>query len=660
MSVLTLKRLFVWAVAVLLAGNALANHPSPRTLARMAWDSRQNVAVLFGGRGAQDSATGVTHSSDETWIWTGGTWVQRFPATTPPGRAAHSMTYDADNGRVLMFGGRVEAVDRDANPTVLNDLWAWKDDNWTRIDENSAEHPPARHASAFAYDPDRDRLVLYGGNNYAADGFTLRAIYDTWEFADGQWTRIAADGPQVAKPAMVYDAANKRMLMLGVTENGANVLMYSYDTAARTWTQLTPAALPPCVNEGHFVYQQHNNRPLLFGGVCLTGTAPLDEFWEFDGTTWIKVATAKFTRGIGQAIAYDTLRDHVVVFGGTAAFDPTLSSFTTLLKGAVAHVTFTVARPSPRSLMVLEGDPARNVVWMFGGLDETSSIYNSDVWGYRDGQWWPSTVAGAPSGCETALSAFDTDRNKLVVTCAGSTTYEWDGTEWKSFASLKPLPEGRLYARMVYDQRLKKTVLFGGYFTGNFRNDTWVWNGEKWEELDDIRNSDRPPHRSMFAMWYDPLLQRTVLYGGFGRGSVNEKVTRYDDMWTFDGSKWTKLSATTPGARFGAQVGVNRATGKVLLHGGLRSEAVNETAVRQWFDNDTWEWDGAQSKWTQLHPATIPPVRENGGLTWEPATGQMVMFGGYAEGFYLSDTWVWDGVDWRPRLDRGYRRRAAR
>ncbi|MDQ3283190.1 MAG: hypothetical protein M3Q69_17470, partial [Acidobacteriota bacterium] len=212
----------------------------------------------------------------------------------------------------------------------------------------------------------------------------------------------------------------------------------------------------------------------------------------------------------------------------------------------------------------------------------------------------------------------------------------------------KPLPDPRRFAQIAYDAKLKKTVLFGGFFGTNYRNDTWTWDGTKWEEVK-IDSKKRPPHRGTFAMWYDPLQQKTLLYGGIGRGSVNENVTRYADMWAFNGTTWTKLEVSTPGQRLGPQIAVNPNTGRLLLFGGLRAEPTGAgTSIRQFFANDTWEWDGAASRWTELHPATVPDSRENGGMAWDPAAGRITMFAGYADGFYRSDLWYWTGADWQP------------
>ncbi|HEX8255773.1 MAG TPA: kelch repeat-containing protein, partial [Thermoanaerobaculia bacterium] len=163
MSVLTPKRLYLCVVALLIGTTAFASHPSPRTLARMVYDPNTNLAVLFGGQGYRDGATGLTHNSSETWLWTGAAWVQRFPATTPPARAAHSMTYDPVHRRVLMFGGRQEPTQVSGSVSYLDDLWAWQGDNWVRLDADSATRPSARQSAGIAYDPQRDRLVIYGG-----------------------------------------------------------------------------------------------------------------------------------------------------------------------------------------------------------------------------------------------------------------------------------------------------------------------------------------------------------------------------------------------------------------------------------------------------------------------------------------------------------------
>ncbi|MDP9194271.1 MAG: hypothetical protein M3P06_21450 [Acidobacteriota bacterium] len=669
MRVFTPKRAVLFVVAVLLGASAFASNPSPRAQARMVWDIPSNVGILFGGLGPFDGATGLQHDSAETWLWNGSRWLQRFPATIPPRRAVHSMVWDSTRNRAVMFGGRQSPVESNESPVFLNDTWVYESGNWRKIE--SPENPPVRQFGAMAYDRSRDRVVLYGGNILTEDEDgeeSFEARFDTWEFDGERWAQVGSLTPAVAKPILAYDAARNETILIGLNDTGTAIVMYRYDAVAHAWNAVTPEKFPTCVNDGHMVYQEHRGRLLFLGGVCATNTPVLEEAFEWDAAanTWNTQTIGGLSRGSAQAVAYDPLRREISVFGGTGSFGSVVGSQTNVLQqNGLWRFIFISLRPQPRSQTGFDTDPSSNTIWMFGGLDETSSFFHTDLWGYRNGQWFPAS--SGPITCDNPLTAYDTDRNRLVVSCTGTDTYEFDGSAWKTFTELTKEPQTRRFAAMVYDPKLKKTIMFGGYNNNNYRDDTWTWDGTAWTELK-MDGDDRPPHRGQAAMWYDPLQQKVILYGGIGRGSVNERVTRYSDMWAFDGTAWTELTiAEHPGARFGPQIGVNPVTGKVLLFGGLRVEVREDDpegkALRQFFANDTWEWDGAASRWTRIEtdPATPEPeVRENGSVAWDPVASQLVMYGGYAEGFYRSDVWEWTGQDWIPRLEHASRRRAAR
>lgn len=639
MSDLSLKARLLAALALTLsAGSLLAAHPSARYQTRMAYDAKRGSAILFGGLTAVDSGTKKAYYLKDTWEWTGSRWIQRFPTNSPSGRSSHTLAYDSIRTQLVLFGGRNETAE-------LNDTWIYKDNDWTLL--NTPTSPSPRMFASLAFDPVRDRMVLFGGTQTSADGKTLNPLHDTWEFDGTTWKQIGGEGPAVSKPLLVYDASDrKQLIMLGLDSTLATK-MYSYDAAAGNWTEVKPTLVPPCVNEGALTYQTATQTILYTGGICATSPA-LDESYEWDGSNWTKVELkAPALRLFAAASTYDQARQVSVLFGGTPAFG--VPESTTWL---YAEKTWSPAsdptRPGPRSLFTLTADPARNTIWMFGGIDEASTF--DDFWAYQNGAWQVMTAEGGPAGCITPASALDTDRQKLVVVCATADTFEWDGTAWKKFAPTT-IPPFHRFGNMVYDQNLKKTVLFGGYDGTNYLDETWLWNGTDW-----TRERRNPaPSRSLAAMWYDPTLKKTVIYGGIGRVTSQDRITRYSDMWTFDGNGWAELKPAggTPGPRYGAQVTIDPRSNHVLLFGGLRVDdvppvppATTPTQV-QVYSDDMWEWDG--TTWKKLSPTGVPPARENGAMAFDATRNEIILFGGYA-GQFFSDMWTYNPTTWNVKI----------
>jgi hypothetical protein len=669
MSVLSPKRVIQFVAATLLAIPLFAAHPSPRLAPRMAFVEESGAGILFGGRGLTDPATGLEHATDETWAWNRNHWVQLFPETTPPARSVHAMVYDSARKRIVMFGGRKEATVVRQKFGIHADTWAWvqEDGEWTWRDLAPASAPTARFFHSMAYDRDRDRVVLFGGFHYGTDG-KLTALMDTWELDGETWTRVGETGPQVSKPLLVFDAARHETLMLA-TDVSAKTVMYSWNTDANRWDSVTPAALPPCVNEAQLVYQVHNERPLLTGGLC-GGSGFVDETYEWDGSTWTKIThprNGSTSRQVDAAIAYDTVAQQTVRFGGHSSVTAFPDAQTYVYRSTRWRPVSSNGNPGPRSMPLFRRDAERGVSWLFGGLSEysydTSIDYYSDIWAYRDGGWsliTPEVAANVPFDCATPVGAMDTDRNVLVVVCEGADVYEWNGTAWKTFTSLTTNPPIRRFAGGVYDQTLKKFVLFGGYDAFNtYRQDTWTWNGIAWTEL---KPNTKPDRRAQSVMWYDPLAKKTILYGGVGAKNIEEHAKRFSDMWSFDGTNWTRITEeATPGIRFAPQIAIDPDTGKLLMFGGLRATVDEDDRVTQFYDNDLWIWDGASSSWSEVQTDHAPPPRQNAAFEFDAASGKFVLFGGFSEGFYLSDRWIWDGQTWQVVPDTpSFRRRSAR
>jgi N-acetylneuraminic acid mutarotase len=640
----SLKRnLFFCLLFLSVTSAAFAGAPSARYETRMVWDVATHRAVLFGGLTAIDSGTKLNYDLGDTWEWTGSRWIERFPAHSPAARSSEAMVYDSARSRVVIFGGR-------NGRTNLNDTWSYDGNDWKQIP--TANAPSVREGAGAAYDSTRDRIVLFGGTvqTYPNDAKTVTEtqLHDTWEFDGTNWHQILADGPDVTKPRLEYDPIRKQTIMIGFDTKVATV-MYAYDPAAAKWNQLTPATLPACGNDGSMTWQSSNNTILYTGSVCANSVAD-DETYEWDGTNWTKIAlTVSDTRAFGSALTFDPDRQVAVLFGGAPATGVLLDTTFTYANKAWASVS-DAAYPIARSLFVFTTDPVHNVIDLFGGVND--SQFFADFWSYQNGQFRFITDSNQPTDCTSPIAAFDTDRKKMVVLCATSATWEYDGTTWTQFDATKTAPPGHRFSSLVYDQSLKKIVFFGGYDT-NYLNQTWTYDGTAWTQV----KKNPPPPRSHTAMWYDPILKKTVIYGGLGRLSSTDVVQRFSDMWSFDGTGWTEIKpATTPGMRYGAEVAVDPKTNHAIVFGGVRVDTDAANNKIQVYANDTWDWDG--TNWTKVVTAVTPPPHENGGFAVDPLRNDLVLFGGYS-GFYLSDLWRYSNGNWSQVQEVVTRRRAA-
>ncbi|HEX8155077.1 MAG TPA: kelch repeat-containing protein, partial [Thermoanaerobaculia bacterium] len=512
----------------------------------------------------------------------------------------------------------------------LDDTWIWQNNDWHEL--TPASSPGRRKLAGAAFDSARDRVVLYGGHRLSDDRKRLENLRDTWEFDGTTWTRVAENGPELSKPILEYDPIRNETIMLGFTSAGATQ-MYRFNAQTHVWTRIEHSTIPLCVNEATLNWNPDRQRIIFTGGFCagMIPGAPA-EVLEWNGESWAaQNSLTAPSRVFGHAAAYDQIRDNLVTFAGTTSSGTSNVSTYVLERGSNWRFIFDAQTPAPRSLAAADTDPDSGAIWLYSGVVDPGSG-STDLWRYANGDWQQVIIEGTPDTCSNALAAYDTDRKRFVVTCSSGFVFELDtvALKWTRLDTLKEVPPGRSFASLAYDPTIKRTVLYGGFNGVNYLNDTWLWDGTKWTEVE--RNP--APGRSLAAMWYDPTIKKVVIYGGIGRPDNESRITRYSDMYSLDSNQgWTKLTpASTPGARYGAQVTVDPRTNKALLFGGiLYQEDAGGANGRQSYANDMWEWNG--TAWTQRALTVAPPARENGVFEYDPSTRRLVMFGGYAGTF---------------------------
>ena len=145
-----------------------------------AWDS---------GRRADDRQV-----LGDLWQFGRSGW-SRLSRSGPPARTFAAVAYDARRDRFVLFGGnRVLFGDGGTADTLLGDHGEWDGRRWHQI---AGPLPPSRTESATAFDPARNRLILFGGWRWA-DGARVR-LDDLWEFDGRSWTQLEGTRPAAGR-----------------------------------------------------------------------------------------------------------------------------------------------------------------------------------------------------------------------------------------------------------------------------------------------------------------------------------------------------------------------------------------------------------------------------------------------------------------------------
>jgi Galactose oxidase, central domain len=272
---------WMWDTGLWAGVNSTLN-PSPRAFAPVVFfgtlpfvkgPTAANYTVLFGGFGPSGYL-------GDTWKWIGspigGQWRQLHPVTSPPVRANDSLTYDAADNEVVLFGGQDSGG-------YLGDTWVYSVSGaWTQIFPSAA--PSARANAAMAYDSEDKYVVLFGGHNSGG------ALGDTWEFVGGVWTQLfPTNSPSARYGAGIVDCPTNSkaskggqpqvVLLLGGT-TGSKFLGDTWAFLGGQWTVVNDSAPSPVPAAfGGLGSDLDDGTPITFAGLAAGG--PLPDFWDF-------------------------------------------------------------------------------------------------------------------------------------------------------------------------------------------------------------------------------------------------------------------------------------------------------------------------------------------------------------------------------------------
>jgi membrane dipeptidase len=83
-----------------------------------------------------------------------------------------------------------------------------------------------------------------------------------------------------------------------------------------------------------------------------------------------------------------------------------------------------------------------------------------------------------------------------------------------------------------------------------------------------------------------------------------------------------------------------------LTGGTLVWDASSDSALLLVAGAQTWSWS-ANRGWAELHPDVAPAPRIQGAMTYDPADGTVLLFGGLYGTTARNDTWLWEDTQWQ-------------
>jgi hypothetical protein len=517
------------------------------------------------------------------------------------------MVYDNINKKMISFVGY--NIDYFGSTYIDNETWTYDLSINSWINKHPFVCPPARGGFAMAFDSDRGEAVLFGGG-----ALTKSSIFynDTWSYnlTTNTWTNLTpADSPPARwGHSMVYDSANKVMVLFGGNTSILNNETWTYDLGSNSWTKKNPATSPPARERHSMAYDRKNGETVLYSGVLGPSDYSENDTWTYNLTNnlWSnKTPKNAPPPRFDHAMAYDYLNCTIVLVGGESPgnYNWRADSWTYNLT-ANNWTLGTLNAPSERVYHDMAYDSDKGEMVLFGGWD--GSVYDN--------------------------------RNQLYCYCGDTWTYNLSLNRWtlksplSSCKQIEPLFAYKEHGGghiMAYDSRAGEMVLFGLQKGSVLLNITYTYNltNNLWTEK---KPANSPSARRGSAMVYNSRAGEMVLFGGQNDTKYSNKWLNDTWMYNLSTNTWTNKSPTnTPGRSEFISMVYLESTGEVLLLSYVNS---------MW---STWKYNLTNNDWVEMNSLTNPDFDEFSlSMVYDRYRNEVIAYG--CNGYSVPQTWCFN------------------
>lgn len=294
-------------------------------------------------------------------------WQQLNLTNSPSPRGGFGFAYDEQRNRIVLFGGTCAGY-------ACADTWEFDGDSWIQINTNT---PGGREDVQMVYDSNRQRVVLFGGHIWA-DGY----YSDTWEYDGNAWSEITTANVPLSRSnqAMAFDPVRNKVVMFGGWRNsqqGNNVLSDTWEYDGTNWTQIQTLTSPPPNAGARMVYFPPLNKMLL---IARSPGNSYDETWAYDGQDWALLNTSiKISNRYDFHLAFDPSLGQVILFGGLGPGLTALND-TWIFDGNDWTEVFPNDTPPPTWDAAMHYFGPQNSIILFGGNSPNQNDLINTTW----------------------------------------------------------------------------------------------------------------------------------------------------------------------------------------------------------------------------------------------------------------------------------------
>ncbi|MFT7535150.1 MAG: hypothetical protein ACI85K_001101 [Hyphomicrobiaceae bacterium] len=540
-------------------------------LPTQSWATQQVAFDLARERMVMFESSGQSEVS-RTWEWVGDAWSLRHTEHSPTPRTDFSMAYDPVRQRMVMFGGRPHNM----STMWFTDTWEYDGVDWQQV--STVAHPSAGTLGTMAFDHVTNQMMF-------ASLWSSTAV-NVWLYDGVTWSVASMSLP--GQSVLGSDSVRQRVVAVDYFGD-------THEWDGSSWTVATPSTSAPIRSGERLAFVAQRGTVVMHGGIAAAGAAA--DMWEWDGTNWTVIAGTAPNRTL-HSVAHDPVRDRMFVVGGFA--DPLLSRDTSQWDGnswSSNHVTPIVGA-------------ARNAYF---DENRQSVVAFPNGWGNVIAVEWDGTKwrdIALPANFPVSYgSAFDRVRQRAVLSTPQA-VMEWDGVNWFT------IPSATLIWSAAWHQGLGRVVGLAG-------NSVVEWDGVAWTQI-----ATAPSGYGRLI--YDEARDQIVLTNNAG-------------LATWDGVAWAFHGFPGPPGHQEYGFAYDQARQRVVLFGGGYPNPQGPPWLLP--VNDMWDWDGAT--WTQLTPSNVPSPRYYLRLIYDPQRQQMLALGGMQQAFNggwlpMEDVWAFD------------------